>query len=115
MTVQLEDSEFEHLKNVALSFLDTDSIGEGDNVTYLLDDLRETIHEHLDEMGMEILATNLYNENYEFIQWPDTRNPLENVRRSLVSSGSGDISELIREKIEEETGNDPYNDAWELV
>ena len=115
MTVELEVSDLEDLKKVVLDFLDADSISEGDNVAYLLDDLREIVQSHLDEMDMEILKPNLYNDNYEFIQWPDTDNPLENVRRSLVSAGGGDVSELLRDKVEKETGKDPYNESWDLV
>lgn len=45
----------------------------------------------------------------------DTDNPLENVRRSLVNDGGSAIVDFLRTALEEATGNDPYNDPWELV
>lgn len=115
MTIELDD--FETFKNEALEALDNVMYDAGDNdkgvSTIRLDELNgSTLFDYLDELGFDIIAPNVNNDNYELITWPDTSNPMEQVRRSLVSAGTGDVLDLLRTRLEDETGKDPINESW---
>lgn len=115
MVLELYNDNFEEFKDAALSFFSDDVIARGDNVAYILDDLRSCVEGYLDEMGEEILTQNFFNDNYDLMEWPDVSSPLQNVRLTLISVGGSDVVEFLREKIENETGRDPYNESWEIA
>lgn len=115
MTIELDD--FETFKKEVLEALDNVMYDAGDNdkgvSTIRLDELNgSTLFDYLDELGFDIIAPNVNNDNYELITWPDTSNPMEQVRRSLVSAGTGDVLDLLRTRLEDETGKDPINESW---
>lgn len=115
--VDLKEEDFNDLKDyIKEEVFSPEAFGEGDDVSYILEHASVIIRDFLDDnVGMEIISTNLYAEGYEIIQFADTDNPLEWVRRSLVLEVESCISNVLRTKIKDVTGLDPYNQPWELI
>lgn len=115
MALILEYDAFRDMVRSAVDFFNAGYAVPGVGTPEILDNLREYVEDELNTLSFDIIATNLYNSDYEFIQWGGTDNPLENVRRSLVNDGGSAIVDFLRTALEEATGNDPYGDPWELV
>lgn len=115
MALILDHDDFDSMVRSAMDFFQSGYAVPGEETSHVLDNLREYVEDELNTLSFDIIATNLYNSDYEFIQWGDTDNPLENVRRSLVLDGGSAIVDFLRTALEEATGNDPYGDPWELV
>lgn len=115
MALILDHDDFDSMVRSAMDFFQSGYAVPGEETSHVLDDFREYIEDELNTLSFDILTPNLYNSDYELIQWDDTDNPLENVRRSLVLDGGSAIVDFVRTVLEEATGNDPYNDPWELV
>lgn len=110
MTIVVDD--IDNFKEVSLASFDEifssqastqnlDLLREGKLVTYLLG------------ISGELLESNLDNTNFELIE-TESNTLLEDIRDSLIIAGTGDVSELLRGKIFEETGKDPLNEPWYL-
>lgn len=115
MALILDHDDFDSMVRSSMDFFQSGYAVPGEETSHVLDNLHEYVEDELNTLSFDIIATNLYNSDYEFIQWGDTDNPLENVRRSLVNDGGSAIVDFLRTALEEATGNDPYNDQWELV
>lgn len=114
MALSLNFGDFCTLEQAIIDFFSEDVIQKGEDTAYILDDLHDVAYKYLGAIGMDIITPNIHNENYDLIETPGVTNPLENVRRSLVSLGASDVVDFVRTKLENATGRDPYNDSWFL-
>lgn len=117
LTINLEDQDLTGLKdNIKTEVFSPEVFGTEDEVSHILDETGYAVQNFLDNsVGMDIISANLYADEYTLVQFSDTDNPLEWVRRSLVLEAESYIVGTLRTEIRKATGKDPYNQSWELA